>query len=305
MNAEAGFKHHTHTVPRYYLSAFTESPGSSFIWEYKKTPPYNPGDKWMNNPRKVSIGNATVKKNFYAYPQGDGTLDFNVIENELEKMEKRADPIFQKLRSRQNINEEEKGVFTEYLVLMDKRMPRYRNGFTTCLGESIDEYKLPREQFERLPGATDVEKQAELDSIKLRAKEDKNFPVQAHLKALTDISFSPLLPVIKDMFWRFFVAPRGRAFLTCDHPMYFTRYIGLGNKDSQVSLPISSEICLVASWKELQGSTFLEAPSEVLKLLNKRTANMGGDCLYFCRKEKWIIDFFENWTEKSTDKPVE
>lgn len=284
-------KRNHHILPKLYLSGFIITPGQPFIWAYKRGEKYNPGNgKITNNPCKHSIGRLTAR-DFYAYPVEDGTKDFDSYENFLEKLEKPADQVFRKLRSRQTITSKEKQIFCLYLVQMVKRVPAHRKELSDIAKIVATTYEMPQEAMARLNLPNDETTRRRVKQLTARLSQQEGFDNRIHLKVLSLVTSSLLLDVLAKMSWRFFVAPPNHRFLTGDNPVFFTRPIGLDKADSEISFPISSEICLAAS-NRVYPEGFIEAPTQIVKELNRRTATHALQFLYSSQSEPWIVTLF-------------
>lgn len=281
-------KRNHHVLPALYLKGFVISLGEPFIWVYRRGERYNPGTRQLkNNPCKRPITKITAR-DFYAYPSEDGTKDFESYENFLENVEKPADRIFKKLRSCQPITPNERQIFCVYLVQMLKRVRAYRESLTVTAAKVAAEYELPDDARRNFNLPDNEETKSKVKEIALRISRENAFPTRTHLKTLSSITSSLLLDVFAKMSWRFFVAPAKHAFLTGDNPVFFTKRIGLKKLDSEVSFPISSEICLVASNRKYS-ENFIEASTQILKELNRRTASHASEHLYSRQREEWIV----------------
>jgi hypothetical protein len=87
------------------LKGFVITQGEPFIWVYKRAEPYNPGSgKITSNPYKDSIKIVGAERDFYANPGLSGANRFEAFENDLEALEKPANPILAKLVSGQPIS---------------------------------------------------------------------------------------------------------------------------------------------------------------------------------------------------------
>ena len=288
-------KRNHHVLPELYLKGFVINPAERFIWVYKKGEEYNPGSgKLTNNPFRDSIGKRTIR-DFYAYPGEDGTRDFETYENFLEKLEKPADRIFKKLQSREPITPNEKQTLCVYLTQMLKRVPAYRKKLGLTAAKVAANYELPTAAIEKFNWPDTDETRSKAKAIALRISKEKEFPTRTHLKTLRSITSSRLLDVLLRMAWRFFIAPSDHAFLTGDDPVFFTKRIGLNKPESEVSFPISRKVCLVASNRRYPEG-FLEASTQIVKELNRRTASNASDFLYSPQCERWIVLLF-NKTE--------
>lgn len=85
--------------------------------------------------------------------------------------------------------------------------------------------------------------------------------------------------------WTFFVAPQGRMFMSSDSPLQMVspereqKYgvnaigslAGLGHADTELTLPISAKVALLASWK-YDKSGYVPATDKQVEQLNYRTA---------------------------------
>src|SRR5436190_18089011 len=142
-------KRNHHVSPKLCLKGFVIKKDEPSIWVYTRGRPYNPGDnKTENNPYKDVIKSAGVERDFYADPKEDGTQDFETFENILESLEKPADPIFQKLRAHQPITNEEKRVFSSYIILMYRRVRSGRTKVKELLAKH--DYEPSKEIFEKI-----------------------------------------------------------------------------------------------------------------------------------------------------------
>jgi hypothetical protein len=117
-------KRNHHVLPELYLKGFVTNADPPFIWVYQRGQLYNPGrGKITNNPYRDSIGKITTR-DYYAFPHEDRTKDFETYENFLEKVEKPANSIFARLRSKGEFSWNDKEVFSRYLVQMHRRVHR-------------------------------------------------------------------------------------------------------------------------------------------------------------------------------------
>ena len=174
---------------------------------------------------------------------------------------------------------------------MLKRVPAYRKKLGVIAANVAANYELPKEAMEKFNLPATEKTRRTVRAIASRISQDKEFPTRTHLKTLSSIRSSLLLNVLAKMSWRFFIAPSKHAFLTGDDPVFFTKRIGLNKVDSEVSFPISSEICLVAS-NRVYRESFVEASTQIVKELNRRTASNAADYLYSPQCEQSIVSLF-------------
>jgi hypothetical protein len=293
-------KRNHHILPKLYLKGFVERDGEPFIWVYERGKSYNPGVKRNKyNPYKDSINYAGTERDAYAYTKEDGIADYNTYENILEKLEKPADPIFQKLRNQQMITSEEKVTFTSYLIKMIKRVPRRKEKAKEIWPNTIDEFEASSELIQWLNAeeantdSNDLVKLAKLSELRAEIKRVLNerresIPPEILLNIM--VSKSSLLQVISDMNWQFLVAPRSYRFFTGDNPVFYFESFGLNKPYSEITFPISSNIVLAASWHKELGEGFFPANSETVLEVNRRTASFASKNVYHSLKVSWLVD---------------
>ena len=281
-------KRNHHVTPKLYLKGFVIKKDDPSIWVYKRDNQYNPGDdQTINNPYKDSIKNAGVERDFYANPKADGTQDFETFENKLELLEKPADPIFQKIRARQVITEEEKCLFSCYIIQMYRRVLSGREKVKKLLATQT--YEPSKEFFEKTNLPDTPEMRAELKIISDNMKQKPGFDIQAHNRITAATPDSFMIEALQKMIWTFYIPPAPHAFLTSDNPVFISEHFGLGKNISELSFPISSDVALVASWNKFVKEGFSEVPPQFLKELNRRTISGASQNVYFSKSPEWVL----------------
>ena len=261
-------KHTHHILPRLYLKGFVEEPGKPFIWEYRKGQGFSPGWKSRSNPQRRSIRVAGAAGDYYAYPDGQGGVDYDGFENILMRLEQPANPIFEKIRARQFITDSEREVFADYMAQMHRRVQDYRDGVEAMLPGIAASLKPSREVLEILKWADTQEATDAYRAIALREAAKEGAAIRTHLVCAANSPQSELPSYLIRMKWRFFVAPTSQGFLTGDNPVFYFKGLGIKHRAAEVSFPISTEIALVTSWAENHKEGFFPAPSQVVKEIN-------------------------------------
>lgn len=288
-------KRNHHIVPGLYLKGFVIENEEPFIWVYKRGDPYNPGNgKNTNNPYKDSIKNAGAERDFYADPKGGGIKDFETFENILESLEKPANPIFQKLRARQMINNEEKCLFSRYIILMYRRVRSGREKVKEHLAKHT--YEPSKELFQKANLPDTPENRAELKKISASLAQKEGFDIQTHNRITAATPDSFMIEVLQKMTWSFYFAPAPHAFLTSDNPVFISDKFGLAKNISELSFPISTDIALVASWNRFLKEDFSEAKPQLLKELNRRTINAASQHVYYSQNPEWVLKILDKKT---------
>jgi hypothetical protein len=300
MQKKSQHKRNHHFAPKLYLKGFMEAEGSPFVWVYKKGKPYNPGYKSHHNPRRRPIRHVGVERDHYAFKKRDGTVDFDTYEDELEKLEKPSNPVFEKLRRHEMITEREKEIFASYVYLMYKRVPRRKERFRKSwpsVFESISSRMTEWLDFEEADtDEADVtrlvrisELRSELEKEVAYYKEHMPIDTEIPLKSLVMESPRGVPGILSAMTWQFFVAPKGQGFLTSDDPVFSP---DIRKAYAEVSFPVSKDIALVMSWYDIEQGFFATTP-EVVNEINRRTASRAQHEVYYSSAEKWIVDMLE------------
>ncbi len=291
-------KRNHHILPELYLKGFVIKVGEPFIWVYKRGESYNPGNgKITNNPYKDSISHAGAEMDFYADFKEDGSRDFETFENVLESLEKPANPIFQKLRAYQTISSEEKEVFSRYIILMNRRVEAGRKMIQEFLSKHT--YEPSKELFQNAGWPDTPENRDFVKQTVQRLAKKEGYHIQAHNRITALASDSALVEELRKMNWIFFVAPKDQFFLTGDNPVFIPDEFGLGNKKfSELSFPISTNVVLVASWNKSLKDGFVEAKSQVVKELNRRTVSKASQHAYFSRNSEWVVTLLKKKSYK-------
>ena len=293
-----------HKVPRYYLKGFVEKEGEPFIWVYRKGLQFRPGRvRYKYNPYRDSINFVGSETDYYASTSSDGVIDYDTYENMLEKLEKPADPIIEKIRNRQPITTDDKTVFAAYIVMMLKRVERRRQKAVAMWPSILEHYEssmdlIPAiDALERNTPSNDVATLKRLEEVRKEIDriiaEYKTNSSSVPSKILHDSMVAPdskLLPVISQMKWQFLIAPEGSKFLTSDSPVFFFESIGLNKPQSEITFPISSYVALASFGRSGFREGFITTTTHVVSEINRRTAHAATAEVYHASAASWIVD---------------
>lgn len=292
-----GIRHNNHIIPRFYLKGFTDSVDTKFIWVYTKGKSYNPGKQNVDiySPCLTSTRAAGAQFDFYIYQHLEGNEVDDLHEKQLEKIEGYSQPILQKIRERRLISDIEKLSFSEYIMLLVKRVPYQRNDPNNNVMKAAGESFIDLEK--KLNSFLEKNKKDEVRYKKLMASKKelerlKTFyyknpeKVRQHLynQSLTQTSLLQVR-VLSSMNWTFLINESRSPFLTSDNPVYYDRVVGVNQSD--VSFPISSNIALVCSWKN-EPYAFIKATEEKIRRINRRTCKLSTNHLFASINEEWI-----------------
>ncbi len=266
-------------LPKYYLKGFCRSEDNS-IWAFDKTS----GNKFITQIKTLANITGLYSEEIEQY-----------LANEIENP---ANPVLDKLRNHQTINDSEKSVFAKYISVMWKRVPRAQEDVKKMAPRIADEIgnKLKFDLMDKqvkMPEETnfiDIRRR-EIDDIISRFSECP--PKDIWLKNIPPDRTPNIVNAIKSMTWRFFEFDDNPAFLTCDNPVFYFQEIGVGRKDSELSFPISSHIVLWATWRSDISDKYIKASSQVVKEMNRRTAHNASKFVFHSKDEYWIGPFLK------------
>ncbi|MHB0914165.1 MAG: DUF4238 domain-containing protein [Thermoleophilia bacterium] len=272
-------KQANHILPRYYLKGFSRST-SGQIWVYNKQ-----GEKFPS-----SISKAARIKGFYTE-----SIE-NFLANEIENP---ANCVLEKIRAYKAITQEDKRVFSEYLVSMMKRVPRgkerVRELAPVVIQDVRDEFKNKgwKTILSERPEITLTTGQFEKAVDHYLDKYSKEFPDHIWLDNLTPEQSPQVMGALTNMTWRFLTCKHSPAILTSDNPVFYDESIGIGRPESEISFPVSSHIALWASWRTNLKEGYFPTTVQVVKELNRRTAYNATNNIYHLRDESWILPFLK------------
>ena len=305
-------KHIHHFLPQHYLKGFACKENGSLIWQYTRGREYQPGEhKGKYNPCKMSIPKkAGAIRDYYASTHTDGQPDFNTNENELEKKEKPANPIFTKIRNHQMISPQEKRDFSLYLAQMISRVPRQEHRLNIEWQQSMPEMlqKISahlNHLSARLEATSNLETEKRNRIHKKIAlwrscyeKYSQGLPI---LEARTLMANSKRIAIFAEdigkMTWQFFIAQPGTFFVTADNPVFISPTVGIkGDINSELSFPISSDVALVASRHNALPECFVTATARIVKEINRRAVGLSLQHAYCKEEAKWVTDLLNKKT---------
>jgi len=266
-----------HYVPQYYLKGFSQGSGSR-IWVHDK----QDGRKFATQIK--SIANET---GFYS-PEVEQYLA-NTIEGP-------ANTVLKKIRVRDQITDEDKGTLAEYMTVMMKRVPRSKERVRELMPSVAEELAQEINQQLKIVSTEQPEKSEFIQRRKSEIQEildrfSKEPPKQIWLDNIIPEMSPNVVAAISSMNWRFLTFDEKPAFFTCDNPVFFFTGIGIGKPQSEVTLPISSHITLLATWKTGLSEGYFHATKQGVKEINRRTASNTTRFVFHCDDEDWILPF--------------
>lgn len=257
-----------HYVPQKYLSAFEdpEHPGS--LWEYRRGFGYAPRAKRTShaNPRLSSIAKHVARDvGHYALPLRDGSVDYNTIEDKLQRLETPSDRILVKIAARQDVSSEERETFADYLLLTHGRVParkqRVEGNWPEVWARERDRLVIPT--LRRLESMLDAPEDSggrsrewilrQRDSLlEMLSEYEKGLPREIELRSLVEHRMEKMRAAVLAMSWQFLTAPDGHFFVTSDNPVVITDAgFGLRWLFAEIVFPVTPRVALACTYQEL------------------------------------------------------
>lgn len=270
-----------HYVPRYYLKGFCpEYTNNIWVFDQKEKSSY-----------QTQVKSTANQTNFYA----------DYLEKHLtEEIENPANEVLSKISYKQLLTHNEKLVFSQYIYKLIKRVPKGLEKVKSLIPSvALSLNKELHQEIDDLvkdnPDLSEIAKlrKAEIDSILENRMNGSKTNKIWHQTIMADSpDFINLLSSMKWIFW----VQDNCTFLTSDNPVFFFESIGIANKNSEVSLPITSSITLWATWREDVVEGYKTPNPATIKEFNRRTASNCSRFIFSQNNEKWIQPFLSKST---------
>jgi len=249
-----------HYIPQFYLREFTdpETPNGHepYVWVYE-----HESKKW----KKKSPKNIASKPDFYSFVDQKGKRR-NEIERGLSIIEGKTASIYRdKICTRQCLTNQEKATIAEFILLMVIRVPSFHNIIDSSVCKLVkillemykarpDAVKKLKENYERDTGKKlpDDFDESWFDHSRYKINASKSFILK------TMVSLAEIAKIIFNMTWTFIHTTEKAWFITSDSPFNMRNPKsnsswyghGLEYQDIEVTIPLSRQICLLATWKK-------------------------------------------------------
>lgn len=263
-----------HYIPRYYLKGFTESDDVDSVWVYKKN-----GNTYKASIRKIAQENRLYSKDMEQY-----------LAN---KVEEPANKVIKKIRELQMLSAEERLIFSQYMIVLWKRVPKQKEQVKGRAPEIMNpvferiEQQLT-ELGEKYPAKIELVEKRKRELHEIRNNKEDELIYYVWLNNLPPDKTSQSVDVLSQMTWRFLIADKDQYFITSDNPHFFFHWMGIGNEKSEVTFPVTKKIALWATWRADIKEGFFLTTSQAVKEINRRTASICSQYLYSPYAEEWI-----------------
>jgi hypothetical protein len=272
-----------HYIPQYYLKGFTGN--DDLIWVYEK-----------GNQRKfvTRVKNIAHENDFYS----------REIEQYLaNEVEAPANQVLSKIRSREPLLSSDKLALSTYMVALLKRVPDSKRRLKQRAPEITQKMRADIDSkiiniITAEPAKTEYLERKRSAIHGILDKYAKDPPKKVWLNTIPPDTASKPLELMQQMTWLFLVYESARVFITSDNPVFFFAGLGIGNAESEITFPISSNIILWANWRSDLQDGYYKATMQVVKEMNRRTASKTTRYIYHAEDERWIPDFMNKENHK-------
>lgn len=265
-----------HYVPKFYLKGFTSG---EHLWVHDRLR----STSFRSIPKSVANENEMYGQE---------------LEQQLaNSVEDPAKPAIEKIRRGELPSSQERDVLAHYIIQLWKRVPKGRDRVAARMPEVAESVRNEfNEAFNALAeiGPEEAE-QALLKRSKVDAVLDRyieNTPPDIWQGSLAKPGSGQPESVLLGMDWQFLTS-RNSQFLTCDNPVFFFEHEGMGSPQAELTLPLSSKVCL---WAHKLGSRqphFYEARPAAIKAINRRIAYNATRFVFSAHQEDWILPFVQ------------
>ncbi len=266
-----------HTIPKTYLQAFTDADGNLWVADVNLK-------VFSRKPDQI-----LTERDYFTvrFPTGGATL---AIETKyLNSIEGTYANIYRgKISKKDILSNEEKAKMAIFVASMIERQSNSRDAMNKFFDDMKEKIKhlnaLPDEAKKKYEGLIYDKKSPSIsgDEILEMSKDVGSLHSSLLPETVADIA-----PIIYDMRWVFMVRPKDSdPFITSNNPTIMVRpeaenqigrgrigsLPGLAYKDVELTLPLSSDIALIAGWEnEKVDGEYITIPSYLVDEINKRT----------------------------------
>jgi|SRR5208337_1866743 len=265
-----------HFVPRRYLRNFEDPSHPGYIWVH---------DRHGGEAQLAKIAKVAQSRNFYS--QSTETIL-------AETVERPANPVIQKLTTRQSITTSERVQLAYYVAVMMKRIPAHRRHSSEMLPEALaDVVNNVRSQLNALADQAGADPEIlrrrgfELDAV------ERKFQAHPPPEVLEQIRepwpSKQMVQLLFRMTWRVLISAGPAYFLTSDNPAFHFQGLGLARKESELSFPLSTRCTLHGSWQAAEsGLVFIEVGQAMVKEINRRIVSEAERLVFYHQAAAWL-----------------
>ncbi len=263
-----------HYIPQHYLKNFAISPDFKQVWVYQK-----------GSYSGFTAGIRQVANENNRWPR-------KVEEHLAEFVENPANTVLNKINERQSLTQQDRKTLTSYIISLFLRVPkglqRMKDRAPEVLENLLSETRDDLYRFlTKHPDKEEIVTQRLTELPLVISEFKKEFPLEAWYQNLISNYLVKSQQIIPNMNWIFFTTDNKHPFITSDNPVFYFEDIGIGNEQSELSVPISSQIMFWASWRKATEGYF-HVKDTIVNEFNRRTASISTKYAYCCQEMDWV-----------------
>jgi hypothetical protein len=261
-----------HYLPQSYLRGFTEASDSEFIFRYEKN---------SNNVIRTNIINVGQENKLYS-----DELE-TALANEYDSPGKK---ILDAIMGRQKLTEQQKALFTDYILMLNERVPESKANAEKWFLAHRDEY-LDKLENDLITLIAEIPEKAEIgrkriEELRSIRKENRINPTEIWHKLINPENFPQMRWTMLHMTWRF-VTTKYDQFVTCDNPVFLHKGTGLNKSNSELYVPICARIGLWLTWQGSEG--YCDTNQQFINEANRRMVWKATRYIFFPRNSPAIL----------------
>ena len=261
-----------HYIPQHYLRRFVRSDVEHQIWVY---------DKQLRREFVTSVARAARETGFY----------HDAMEEALAtRIEAPAEELIQAVCEGRRLAPEQKRQLALFVSMMFKRVPAYQQRAQAMIPQvSAETFARIERQIREYAPDDSVRAYHLADLERLRKKwRDEGLPADLLYAMKQPWLSEQFVDVVASMKWLYMRAAPGMQFVTSDNPFFFFTNRGIGNPHSEFSIPLSSEVALLAIHGPAEDQVFATARNRSAREINRRTVSNATRFVYGGARSEWI-----------------
>ena len=236
-------------------------------------------DKLKDKTYLTSVERAAKERGFYT-PE---------VETDLaERVEGPAEPLLEKLCAGQLLDPKEKWKIAEYISIMKKRGHDHRMKAEALIPEMQEKTLTDLEtEIMELPDS-ELRKRHLEDLARLREDWKDSLPDDVRTNILQPWVTPEFVEVVFGMRWLYLRCAGSQKLVSCDNPFFYFTDTGIKDPNSGFSIPLSSDLALMATTARFPDQGFYEASDRRMREINRRSISNATRFVYFSEKVDWI-----------------
>lgn len=199
------------------------------------------------------------------------------------------------IRTQRDLTPDLRHALAKYILMLWKRVPQARKRVATMMPTVVSALEADIvEKIDHLSTADPTVKgmaerrKAEVRRIFQRYSSDP--PPAIWQRSLLYEGRQDAVNALESMNWTFLHSSE-LQFITCDNPVFFFAHEGLRSEQSELTIPLSSNIALWANRRYSSQLNHAQATKQIVKEINRRSAHNASRFIFAKEDESWILPF--------------